>query len=182
MEQSSSSRRSNCWAATRAPVDAVPLPGRLAGRQAREHATGGVEHKFVNNVLTHADRTDFAVTASDWQEIENFRLKDRMIALLRDWGAGLELGLYEEAAAHLCGQPPDVESNVEVRLGNRSLGAQRMRLASPDVAIRIAPCRRICAAYQADLQSLLDHTDLRAIQWINIARPVVHFTTVRKGE
>ena len=97
-----------------------------------------VEHKFVNNVLTRAERTDFTVTDGDWEEIEGVRLKDRMIALLRDWGTGLDLGLYEEAAAHLCGQPPDVESDVEVRLGNRSLGVQRMRLASPDVAIRIS--------------------------------------------
>lgn len=141
-----------------------------------------VEHKFVNNVLTRAERTDFTVTGGDWEEIEGVRLKDRMIALLRDWGTGLDLGLYEQAAAHLCGQPPDVESDVAVRLGNRSLGVQRMRLATPDVAIRISalPQKR-CAAYLADLQSFLDHTDLRAIRWINIVRPVVHFTTVRKG-
>jgi GxxExxY protein len=142
-----------------------------------------VEHKFVNNVLTRAERTDFTVTDGDWEEIERVRLKDRMIALLRDWGTGLDLGLYEEAAAHLCGQPPDVESDVEVRLGNRSLGVQRMRLASLDVGIRISalPQQR-CAAYQADLQSLLDHTDLHAVQWINVARPMVHFTTVCKGK
>jgi GxxExxY protein len=141
-----------------------------------------VEHRFVNNVLSHADRTDFKVTDSGWQEIESFRLRDRMVALLYDWGTGLDLGLYEEAAAHLCGQPPKVESDVEVRLGNRSLGVQRMRLASRDVAIRISalPQQRY-AAYQSDLQSLLDHSDLRAIQWINIARPIVRFTTVRKG-
>ena len=142
-----------------------------------------VEHKFVNNVLTRAERTDFTVTGGDWGEIEGVRLKEGMIDLLRDWGVGLDLGLYEEAAAHLCGHPPDVESDVEVRLGNRLLGVQRTRLASPDVAIRISalPQQRY-AAYRADLQSLLDHTDLRAIQWINVARPVVHFATVRKGQ
>ena len=142
-----------------------------------------VEHKFINNVLTRAERTDFTVTGGDWEDIEGVRLKDGMIALLRDWGTCLDLILYEEAAAHLCGQPPDVESDVDVRLGNRSLGAQRMRLASPDVAIRISalPPERY-AAYQTDLQTLLDHTDLRAIQWINVARPLVHFATVRKGK
>ena len=141
-----------------------------------------VEHKFVNNVLTRADRTDFTVTDGGWEEIEGIRHKDRMIALLRDWGTGLDLGLYEEAAAHLCGQPPDAESDVEVRLGNRLLGVQRMRLASLDAAIRISALpKERCTAYQADLQDLLDHTDLRAIQWINVARPVVHFKTVCKG-
>ena len=31
-------------------------------------------------------------------------------------------------------------------------------------------------------ERLLDHSDLRAIQWINIARPVVRFSTIWKGK
>ncbi len=46
------------------------------------------------------------------------------------------------------------------------------------VAIRIhaLPQQRY-AAYRADLQSLLDHAGLRAIQWINITQPEVRFET-----
>jgi len=138
-----------------------------------------VEHRFVNNTLTLADRTSFALAGEGWQEIETTRLKAAMTAALCDWGTGLDLGLYEEVAAHLCGQPPDAETEVEIRLGTRSLGTQRMRLAAPGIGIRITalPARRL-GEYQTHLRRLLEHADLQAIQWINVTRPLVRFTTV----
>ena len=36
--------------------------------------------------------------------------------------------------------------------------------------------------FHSHLERLLDHTELRAIQWINIARPVVRFNTIWKGK
>jgi GxxExxY protein len=144
---------------------------------------GRVEHKFVNNVLTRAERTDFTVTDAGWDEIEGIRLKDRMVGLLRDWGLGLDLGLYEEAASYLCGQPLDVESDVNIRLGDRQLGVQPMRMCTPDVAMKItAMSAKGQAEFQPHLERLLAHADLCAIQWINIARPAVRFTTIRKGK
>ena len=92
--------------------------------------TERVGHEFVNNVLTRGDRTEFSVDCAEWEEIDGTRLKDRTKDLLADWGTGLDLGLYEEAAAYLCGQPPEIETDVEIRLGNHMLGVQRMRLGS----------------------------------------------------
>ena len=144
---------------------------------------GRVDHEFINNVLTRAERSDFTPIGDGWEEIEGAQLQDRMVGLLRDWGTGLDLGLYEEAAAYLCGQPPDVESDVEIRLGDRSLGVQRMRLSAPDVALKItAMTTEGQAEFHSHLERLLDHTNLRAIQWINIARPVVRFSTIWKGK
>ncbi len=139
------------------------------------------EHEFVNNVMSRASRTAIVVSDEGWHEIETRRLKDGMIAVLRDWGIGLEMGLYEEVAAYLCGQPPDAETDVGIQLGSRLLGTQRMRLATPEVAIRISalPQQRY-AAYRTDLRTLLDHADLRAIQWINIIQPEVRFETIWK--
>ncbi len=140
-----------------------------------------VDHEFVNNVMSLAARTSILVADDGWEEIETGRLKDGMIAVLRDWGIGLDVKLYEEAAAYLCGQAPDAETNVGIHLGDRLLGTQRMRLAVPEVAIRISalPQQRH-AAYRADLHAILDHADLRAIQWINIAQPEVRFETIWK--
>jgi len=138
-----------------------------------------VEHKFVNNTVTLADRTSFALADEGWEEIETTRLKEGMIVALRDWGTGLDLGLYEEVAAHLCGQPPDAETDIEIRLGTRSLGVQRMRLAAPGIAIRITalPAQRL-REYQTHLCRLLEHAGLRAIQWINVTRALVQFRTI----
>jgi GxxExxY protein len=138
-----------------------------------------VDHEFVNNVMSRPVRTSVEVVDDGWEELETRRLKDGIIAVLRDWGIGLDMRLYEEVAAHLCGQAPDAETDVGIHLGNRLLGTQRMRLATPEVAIRISalPQRRY-AAYRTDLHTLLDHADLRAIQWINITQPEVRFETI----
>jgi GxxExxY protein len=140
-----------------------------------------VEHRFVNNVMSVSARTSFDVADEGWEEIETARLKERMVDVLRDWGVGLDWGLYEEVAAHLCGQPPEAETEVAICHGGHSLGVQRMRLAAPEIAIRITalPPQRH-AEYQDNLCRLLDHADLRAIQWINITQQVVQFKTVWK--
>jgi GxxExxY protein len=138
-----------------------------------------VQHEFVNNTLTPADRTTFAVVGDAWQEFGSGGLKDGMIAMLRDAGTGLDLGLYAEVAAHLCGQVPGAEADVEIRLRTRCLGVQPMRLAAPGIGIRITalpPDRH--QEYQADLVRLLEHADVRAIQWINITREAVQFATI----
>jgi GxxExxY protein len=141
-----------------------------------------VEHAFVNNVLSVAARTSFALSDDGWEEIETQRFKDGMTAVLRDWGVGLDTGLYEEAALYLCGQAPDAETEVGIRLGARSLGVQRMRLSAPRVALRVTalPSQRH-AEYRESLVRLLDHADLDAIQWVNVTQPLVQFGTVQKG-
>ncbi len=91
------------------------------------------------------------------------------------------LGLYDELAAYLCGQDPESEVDVGVRLDDRLLGVQRMRLAAPGIAIRITALPpEAHDEYQANLRRLLDHADLRAIQWINITQPLVQFKTLGK--
>jgi hypothetical protein len=95
-------------------------------------------------------------------------------------GTGLNIELYEEAVAHLCGQPLDAD--VDIRIGNRLLGAQRMNMSAPNAGLRITALPpRGRGAYKAQLACLLLHTDLQAIQWINVTRSEVRFTTVKKA-
>lgn len=140
-----------------------------------------VQHEFINNTLTRSDRTSFDVDDIRWQETQPTRLKELMIAVLRDWGTGLDIGLYEEVAAFLCGQPPDSQEDVEIRLGGRTVGVQPFRIVAPSAALRVSalPTNRL-AEYQTHLESCLHHTSLRVIQWINITRQAVQFRTVRK--
>jgi hypothetical protein len=97
-----------------------------------------------------------------------------MVGLLRHWGMGLDLGLCEEAASYLCGQPLDVESNANIRLGDQLFGEQPMRMSAPDVALKItAKSAEGQAEFQSHLERFQAHADPGAIQWTNIARPVV---------
>jgi len=54
---------------------------------------------------------------------------------------------------------------------------------APDVALKItAMTTEGQAEFQSHLERLLAHADLRAVQWINITRPVVCFKTICKGK
>jgi GxxExxY protein len=94
-----------------------------------------VEHEFVNNPITYDGRRIFEIVDDDWTEFASLSLKDRTIALLLDWGTGLEIGLYEEAAAYLCGQSSE-DADIEIRHNSHLLGIQQMKLAAPKIAIR----------------------------------------------
>ena len=139
-----------------------------------------VEHEFVNTSLRRADRAEFDVADDGWQEVGTVGLKERMIAILRDWGTNLDLGLYEEAAAHFCRNGTGAETEVEVRVGDRRLGVQQVHLAAPNVAFRITgiPADRL-PDLETHLHRFLEHSSLHAIQWINVTRPLVEFKTVQ---
>ena len=143
--------------------------------------SGRVQHEFVNNPLIRADRTSFDVVDSNWQEVESIGMKESMIAVLRDWGTGLDVGLYEEVASYICAQPPDAQPDAEILLDGRAVSVQPVRLVAPSVALRIStlPTNRL-DEYRAHLQHFLEHTRLHSIQSININRHVVQFKTLRR--
>jgi GxxExxY protein len=142
--------------------------------------TERVQHEFVNSTLTHADRIAFAVEDSRWQEMPTGCLKERMLALLRDWGAGLDIALYGEVAAYFCGRAGDPYCDVEIQLAGRVLGTQQVRLAAPEAALRItALSPGDCSRFETHLRRFLAHTRLRAIQWINVTPSLVQFITIQ---
>lgn len=143
--------------------------------------TERVQHEFVNNTLTHPDRTSFAVEDAGWDPLGQRHLKPQMIELLRDWGTGLDVDLYEQAAAHFCGQLSDERTTATIRANDRIVGNQPVRLAQAGVALKcsaLPPNRQ--SEYDPHLRRFLHHTDLDHIQWINITRQIVQFRTIRK--
>ena len=139
--------------------------------------TDRVEHEFVNATATRRDRVGFGVKEDGWEEADGSELKGRMIALLRDWGAGLDVALYEEAAAFLCGN--EAEDDVEIRSEDRLLGRQPMHMAGGRIALRVtalSPQRH--ADFASHLRRLLAHASLDAVQWINVTRAEVCFRTI----
>jgi GxxExxY protein len=139
-----------------------------------------VSHEFINNVLTRCDRTAFDVVDENWNEGGGYHLKERMEAAIRDWGAALDRGLYEEAATHFCGRDAEPLTEIEIRAHDRRLGLQKVRLADPSTALKVT-C--LDADYLEDFEHharrFLAHTSLRAIQWINITRSLVQFKTLQ---
>ena len=143
--------------------------------------TESVEHEFVNTTLTREDRIEFGITDTHWNVqtpgAQSFR--DVLVAILRDWGTGLDLLIYEDALTHLLGGESHVLSNVEVLTPQHTLGHQKMRLAAPRVAFTLTALPEPDLNFESHLRCLHRHTDLEAILWANIALKKVTFTTIR---
>ena len=139
-----------------------------------------VEHEFVNTTLTRDDRIRFGIADWSWTDkptgAEQFR--EMLTALLRDWGTGLDLQLYEEALTHLLGGEAQVLADVEVCTAEHTLGHQKMRLAAPRVAFALTTLPEADAGFESHTRRFLRHTKLEAILWANIGLKLVTFTTI----
>jgi GxxExxY protein len=140
-----------------------------------------VEHEFVNARLRSDERRVFDLITDRWDcsVPGNNVILDSLVSVLRDWGTGLELSLYESVVTHFLGGEDAVFCNVAVQGSRQPLGYQQMRLAAPRVAFRLTAFDAEPCYYEEHARRLLVHTDLQAILWINIGLHEVKFVTIR---
>jgi len=143
-----------------------------------------VEHEFVNATLTRADRIAFTVDDAEWDLSFNGArdLRSAIEVLLRDIGTGLDVNLYEDAIAHMLGGNEQVLRDVEIFSDDQQIGKQKLKLSSPDSHFRITSLDdRSQPGYAEHLRRFLKHTSLEGIQWINVTRHEVRFTTIGRA-
>jgi GxxExxY protein len=142
-----------------------------------------VSHEFVNATIRPADRHVFELVTDRWdRSLKGSDLVlETMVSLLKDWGAGLEVGMYESALTSLLGGKEHVVRTVNVRSGRELLGQQPMRLAADDVAFKVTGFESGNDRFEEHTRRLLRHVDLRAMLWINIALRRVTFTSIEQG-
>ena len=141
---------------------------------------GQVEHEFINATLRTFERQRFEIEACDWQDIGTVNVREWFTTFLRDLGTCLDVTLYEAALAHCASGPASVEHEVEVVSGGVVLGRQKFRLLQPNVAGKVTTLTDNLEAFAAHARRLLAHTPLEAIQWVNVGRHRVTFTTIKK--
>lgn len=143
-----------------------------------------VERRFVNSTMSHADRTDFTIDDSryDGSMAVAALVRTTLVEVLRDWGTGLEIPLYVEVMTHFLGGEERVERDVPVTLDGLSLGHQRMRLAADRIAFKVTAFedQSSQARFETHATKLLSHVELDAMLWVNIARHLVTFRTLRQ--
>jgi GxxExxY protein len=141
-----------------------------------------VQHEFISTTLTQEERRRFEVVEQEWLELgdRSRLLKMTMTELLTDWGAFLDVGLYREALVHFMGGPGIVCQPVQVHSGLRTLGVQNLNLVDAETAFAVTTKQTDVGAFRDHLSRLLYHTKLKAIQWINLNRHLVEFTTLKK--
>lgn len=114
---------------------------------------------------------DSKVTGADF-------FRDTLMTLVRDWGAGLEVGLFEEALTHFLGGEERVWVPVPVMGKKGHLHDQRMRLIAPDVAFKLTAFTEGLDGFETHSRKLLQHTSLKAIHWANITHQRATFATL----
>jgi GxxExxY protein len=141
-----------------------------------------VETRFINTKLTPEARKGLRVNTGRWRETDDVTraLREILVGLLEDWGAFLEIPLYLDALIHFLGGEDMVLQTVPISRSGVALGGQRFHLAGPQTAFRLTALTEGVEAYEEQLHSLLRHTPLRAIQWINMAHHHIDFITVEK--
>jgi GxxExxY protein len=137
-----------------------------------------IETKFVNAPLSRKHRQRFFVNEIHWKGPGVFR--DLLIDLLRDWGTGLELLLYQQAIVNLLGGDERVAIVLPMTRNGISLGNQRFLLSDPQSAFRLTAFSGDFSPYKSHLERLLRHSPLAFIHWVNIDLETVTFTTIKK--
>src|ERR1043166_8108734 len=128
-----------------------------------------VEHEFVSTRLTTEKRYQFSTDETTWQDLDadGAWLREFMKDLLRDWGAFLDVDLFYEAVQYFRGGPEQVIGTVQIVRDSRVIGTQHAHLLNPDTAFKLTAITQDLEYYTEHLRRFLQHTALRAVQWIN---------------
>jgi GxxExxY protein len=142
--------------------------------------TSSLEHHYVTTKLTLADRRAVTVSDERWQRLTRNcdAARARMVALVRDWGAFLGVGLYHEALTDYLGGQGAASELREVARAGHVLGTQKVFMLNRHVALRLTAHTASAPRVEAHLRRLLHHTELQALQWINLNHERVEFVTL----
>jgi GxxExxY protein len=141
-----------------------------------------VLHEFVNCPVRRLERMTFQTDRSRWQDLDSTGLVLWLAELLADLGTALQVSLYEEAVTQFLGGPEHVNRSVDVVAAGAVLGQQAFRMLQPGIAWKITTLNRNLENFETHARKLLSHTRLEALQWINIGRERVTFTTLASSE
>lgn len=146
--------------------------------------TEKVQGRIVATSLTQDERRRFQTVTEHWRDLTPVCavLRQTLGDLLQDWGAFLEIALYQEALVHFLGGAGNVEHRVRLSRSGLDLGGQRMQVHAPGVAFRLTAVTQAPQHVESHLRRLLALTSLEAIQWINLNHSRIEFTTIKAGE
>jgi len=142
-----------------------------------------VQGKVLATGLTPESCRRVTTVTEHWRKLSPacVILRQTLEELVADWGAFLEVGLYQEALVHFMGGAAKVEHRVSLGRIGIDLGGQRMLVHAPGVAFRLTAVTEGQQHVESHLRRLLALTDLMAIQWINLNHAQIEFTTIQKA-
>lgn len=144
--------------------------------------SSSVKHHFVSTRLTPEKRYDFTVNDDEWNDLDkdSIWLKHLMVDLLSEWGAFLDTNLFYDAISHFRGGIENNVGRVDVIKDSRLLGSQSTPILNNEVAFKLSSVTKSIQSYERHLRHFLNHTSLKAMQWINFNHHQIVFKTLSK--
>jgi GxxExxY protein len=141
-----------------------------------------VQREFVSTTLDHQARRSVRLEALAWTPLSEacHVVRETMQRVLPDWGAGLDPSLYRDLITHRLGGEGSVITKIPVFSGVVELGMQSVHLLEPDIAFSVTASLHRPKQVEEHHRRFLRHTGLRAMQWINLNRQTVTFTTLMR--
>lgn len=143
-----------------------------------------IQHEFINANMRLANRTQFHIDDSRFEQISSRDAvwKDWFTSALYDWGAGLDVQLYEDALTDHLGGEALVHREVPIVINGEVIGMQKSRFCGDRAVFKISTLPDDLSPFELHARRFLFHTPLDAVQWVNINRDVVTFRTLWRRE
>jgi GxxExxY protein len=141
-----------------------------------------VKHEFISTTLTPAERRQFMLHDTEWQDVnEQSRLVRRtMIEVLTDWGVFLQVSLYREALIHCLGGEGLAVRKTDIFDGENPVGTHEVCLLGEDTILALTAITKSRDVMRDHLQRFLDHTKRTHVQWINLNHHKIEFVTLTR--
>lgn len=145
-----------------------------------------VEHEFVNTSLKHADRSQFQVDVSRWNdrfERASF-VRECFLDMLDHWGTSLSVSLYSDALTHFLGNGCDEIQTTEIQWNDRCIGHQPVSLVTPVAAFQVTGIgdSTQLARFENHIRRFLAATTLECFFWLNVSIRRIKLQTIANKE
>jgi len=141
-----------------------------------------VQYRFASTQIDSNCRFSFAVNTDQWDEHlpTSSALQGLVLKLLVEWGAFLDISLYQEAGVHFFGGEDNLMGSIDLFVNSRMVGHQNMYLLDDRTGLHISSVIRHVEMYKKQLSRMLQHTSLDQIQWLNFNRETIQLITFKK--
>ncbi len=143
--------------------------------------TSSAEYEFVSTNLTFKDRMNYNLNTNEFINLSNNSklFFDIISDLLNDWGAFLDVDLYREATIYFLGGKDEVIKPIEILRQDRIVGQQKICKLDEKIAFHFSGLKKYFISYETNIRRILNHTNLKAIQWVNFNKRDIKFKTIK---
>ncbi|QEF96285.1 hypothetical protein Mal15_03120 [Stieleria maiorica] len=139
-----------------------------------------VQGRLRYNRVPTADRFRIQINDDRWAPVSAGceRLHDLMCRITDELGMFLDRRLYRDALVHFHGGDFVCARRLPLVCDDVKLGSHRFLLHHGRCAFIVTALTRSHSEYEPHLKRLIEHSDVEAIQWINLNRSELQFITL----